>query len=60
MLRNYSICGRGLRINAPFFPANSENWDKFLVDSAKSDINIECKISENLPVINGEWSKKAL
>jgi hypothetical protein len=58
MLRNYSICGRGLRINAPFFPANSENWEKFLVESAKSDIIVECKISENLPEINGEWSKK--
>ena len=58
MLRNYSICGRELRIKAPFFPANSENWEKFLVESAKSDIIVECKISENLPEINGEWSKK--
>lgn len=58
MLRNYSICGRGLRINAPFFPANSENWEKFLVKSAKSDITVECKIPENLPEIDGEWSKR--
>ena len=58
MLRNYSICGRGLRIDAPFFPANSENWEKFLVKSAKSDITVECKIPENLPEIDGEWSKR--
>ena len=58
MLRNYSICGRGLSINAPFFPANSENWEKFLVESVKSDITVECIISEKLPEINGEWSKK--
>lgn len=58
MLRNYSICGRELRINAPFFSANSEYWKKFLSDSAKSDINIECKISDKLPDINGEWVKR--
>ncbi len=58
MLRNYSICGRGLRISVPFFPANSENWEKFLVESTKSDITVECKVSENLPDIKGEWSKK--
>lgn len=58
MLRNYSICGRGLRISVPFFPANSENWEKFLVESAKPDITVECKISENLPEIKGEWSKR--
>ena len=60
MLRNYSICGRELRIKAPFFPANSENWEKFLVESAKSDITVECKVSEKLPEINGEWSRKDL
>ncbi len=58
MLRNYSICGRELRINAPFFPATSENWEKFLVESAKSDIIVECNISKNLPEIDGEWSKR--
>ncbi len=58
MLRDYSICGRGLKLSAPFFPANSENWKKFLVESAKSDIIVECKIAEKLPEINGEWSKR--
>ena len=58
MLRNYSICGRGLRINAPFFPANSEIWEKFQSESVKPDINVECNISEKLPEINSEWSKR--
>lgn len=58
MLRNYSICGRVITIGAPFFPADSENWQKFLVESAKSHITVECKVTESLPEINGEWVKK--
>ncbi|MBQ7976038.1 MAG: hypothetical protein IJ300_10180 [Clostridia bacterium] len=58
MLRNYSICGKLLSLSAPFFPADSENWKKFLVESAKSDITVECRVTENLPEINGEWSKR--
>ena len=58
MLRNYSICGRVITIGAPFFPADSENWQKFLVESAKSHITVECKVAENLPEINAEWVKK--
>ncbi len=58
MLRNYSICGKGIGVSAPVFPADSENWKKFLDNSAKQDITVECKISENLPHINGEWTKK--
>ncbi len=58
MLRNYSICGKKLKVSVPFFSANPENWEKFLVESEKSDITVECKISEKLPEINGEWSKR--
>lgn len=58
MLRAYSICGKVLKLSAPFFPADCENWKKFLVESAKQDIVVECKIAENLPEINGEWSKR--
>jgi len=58
MLRNYSICGKVVTINAPFFPSDSEDWQKFLVESAKSDITVECKVDGNLPEINGEWVKK--
>lgn len=58
MLRNFSICGKGIRIKAPFFPASSGNWEKFLVESAKSDITVECRITEKLPEINGEWLKR--
>lgn len=58
MFRIYSVCGREISINAPFFPADSDNWKKFITDFSDPKIIVECKISENLPEINGEWIKK--
>ncbi len=58
MLRDYSICGKELKLSAPFFPGDSENWKKFLVESAKPDIIVECKIAGKLPEINGEWLER--
>ncbi len=58
MFRNYSVCRRVVTIDAPFFPTDSEDWQKFLVEPCESDIIVECRIDENLPEINGEWIKK--
>lgn len=58
MQRNYSICGKVLKINAPSFPSDSENWKKFLIEAADSDVTIYCSVEDNLPYITDNWLKK--
>ncbi len=53
MNRYYNICNCIVLIDAPFFPADSENWQLFLTEESAPDVSIHCHIADSLPPVKG-------
>lgn len=53
MIRYYNICNFIICIEAPWFPADSENWQLFQVESGDPDITVRCHIVKSLPPVHG-------
>lgn len=56
MFRHYRICSHSIRIEAPMFSSDSQDWQKFETAECEPDISIECRLCGELPPC-GEQSR---
>ncbi len=49
MFRYYRICSHSIRIEAPVFSSDSQDWQKFETAECEPDISIECRLCGELP-----------
>lgn len=59
MKKYYCICKKLICIEAPGFPGDNPTQAQFEANEGKADINIECKICEPFPEMQGEFLGKS-
>lgn len=52
MFKNYTICGKKIRIKMSDFPNDSADWRLFESGDGVADISIACQVGERLPEIS--------
>lgn len=51
MKKRYLLCNKRICIDAEYFPGDNPVWSLFETDGAKADINISCRLCDEIPQI---------
>ncbi len=55
MQKNYTICGRKIRVDMVDFPNDSADWRLFETAQTQPDITVTCQVAENFPEFSGKF-----
>lgn len=59
MKKSYCICNKSICIEAEYFPGDNPLWKLFETESTAADINVSCRLCDELPPIPSVNAKKS-